>query len=182
MSADTALVVIDAQIGVVGEAYHHDEVLDNINLLLDRARTSGTPVIYVQHNDPKGGELEPGTPKWPIHPAIAPRDGEPVVQKESPDSFHETRLQAELEARGIKRLVITGGQTQYCVDTTVRRAVAQGYDVLLASDAHTTEDSETLPAEKIIAFSNETLNGFWAGEHEVRVQPASEIHFADPQI
>src|SRR6266516_1790547 len=119
MSADTALVVSDAQIGVVGEAYHHDEVLDS-------ARTSGTPVIYVQHNDPKGGELEPGTPKWPIHPAIAPRDGEPVVQKESPDSFHETRLQAELEARGIKRLVITVGQTQYCVDTTVRRAVAQG--------------------------------------------------------
>ena len=182
MSADTALVVIDAQIGVVGEAYHHDEVLDNINLLLDRARTSGTPVIYVQHNDPKGGELEPGTPKWPIHPAIAPHDGEPVVQKESPDSFHETRLQAELEARGIKRLVITGGQTQYCVDTTVRRAVAQGYDVLLASDAHTTEDSDTLPAEKIIAFYNETLNGFWAGEREVRVQPASEIHFAEQQI
>jgi nicotinamidase-related amidase len=177
MSADTALVVIDAQIGVVGEAYHHDEVLDNINLLLDRARTSGTPVIYVQHNEPKGGELEPGAPKWPIHPAIAPRDGEPVVQKESPDSFHETRLQAELEARGIKRLVITGGQTQYCVDTTVRRAVAQGYDVLLASDAHTTEDSETLPAEQIIAFTNSTLNGFWAGEREVRVQPASEIQF-----
>ena len=133
MSADTALVVIDAQIGVVGEAYHHDEVLDNINLLLDRARSSGTPVIYVQHNEPKGGELEPGTPKWPLHPAIAPRDGEPVVQKESPDSFHETRLQAELEARGIKRLVITGGQTQYCVDTTVRRAVAQHNRRILAN-------------------------------------------------
>src|SRR6059058_156116 len=161
MNTNTALVVIDAQIGVVGEAYHHDEVLENINLLLDRARTSGTPVLYVQHNEPKGGELEPGTPKWPIHPAIAPRDDEPVVQKESPASFHETRLQAELEARGIKRLVITGGQTQYGVDTTVRRAVAQGYDVLLASDAHTTEDSNTLPAEKIIAFYNETLNGFW---------------------
>jgi nicotinamidase-related amidase len=176
MSEETALVVIDAQIGVVGEAYHHDEVLDNINLLLDRARTNGTPVIYVQHNDPW---MEPGTPLWQIHPAVAPREGEPAVQKKSPDSFHETHLQAELEARGIKRLVITGGQTQFCVDTTVRRAVAQGYDVLLASDAHTTEDSETLPAEKIIAFYNETLNGFWAGEHKVRVLPASEIDFAE---
>ena len=39
--------------------------------------------------------------------------------------------------------------------------------------------SETLPAEKIIAFYNETLNGFWAGERVVRVQPASEIHFAE---
>lgn len=176
MSTDTALVVIDAQIGVVGEAYHHDEVLDNINLLLDRARSSGTPVIYVQHND---AELKPGTEIWQIHPTVTPRDGEPVVQKESPDSFHDTRLQAELEARGIKRLVITGGQTQYCVDTTVRRAVAQGYDVLLASDAHTTDGSNTLPAEKIIAFYNEALNGFFAGEHVVRVRPTSEIHFAE---
>ena len=54
-------------------------------------------------------------------------------------------------------------------------------DVLLASDAHTTDDSETLPAEKIIAFYNETLNGFRAGERRVRVQPASEIHFAEKQ-
>jgi nicotinamidase-related amidase len=179
MSTDTALVVIDVQMGVVGEAYHRDEVLSKINLLLDRARSSGTPVIYVQHNGPKGDELEPGALKWPIHPAIAPHEGEPVVQKESPDSFHETHLQEELEARGIKRLIITGGQTQICVDTTVRRAVAQGYDVLLASDAHTTEDSATLPAEKIVAFYNETLNGFWAGEHVVRVRPADEIHFAE---
>ena len=178
MSKDTALVVIDAQMGVVGEAYQRDEVLDNINLLLDRARSSDTPVIYVQHNELMEGGLVPGTLLWQIHPAVAPREGEPVVQKESPDSFHKTDLQEELEARGIKRLVITGGQTQYCVDTTVRRAVAQGYDVLLASDAHTTDDSATLPAEKIIAFYNETLNGFWAGERRVRVQPASEIDFA----
>src|SRR5205085_12412258 len=121
MSADTAVVVIDAQIGVVGEAYHHDEVLDNINLLLDRARTSDTPVIYVQHNGPKGDELEPGTPKWPIHGAIAPRDGEPVVQKESPDSFHETRLQEELVARGIKSLVITGARHKFGVNPTYGR-------------------------------------------------------------
>ena len=85
MSADTALVVIDAQIGVVGEAYHHDEVLSNINLLLDRARTSGTPVLYVQHNE-RGG-MEPGMPLWQIHPAVTPRDGEPVIQKESPIPF-----------------------------------------------------------------------------------------------
>ena len=177
MSTDTALVVIDAQIGVVGEAYHHDEVLENIHLLLERARSSGTPVLYVQHNEPV--YMEQGMPMWQIHPTVTPHEGEPVIQKESPDSFHKTSLQEELAARGIKRLVITGGQTQYCVDTTVRRAVAQGYDVLLASDAHTTEDSETLPAEQIIAFYNETLNGFWAGERKVRVQPASEIHFVE---
>src|SRR5258708_1489811 len=175
MNANTALVIIDAQIGVVGEAYHHDKVLDNINLLLARARSNGTPVIYVQHDGPKGDGLEPNSPYWPIHPAIAPREGEPIVRKKSPDSFHGTHLQEELAVRGIQRLVIAGGETQYCVDTSVRRAVAQGYDVVLASDAHTTSDSETLPAEQIVAFYNETLNGFWAGEHRVAVQPAHEM-------
>lgn len=175
MSEKTALVVIDAQVGVIGEAYQRDEVVKAINLLLKQARESGTPVIYVQHNDSKGNYLVQGSPYWPILQAIEPQEGEPVVQKMSPDSFHETSLQAELEKRGITRLVITGGQTQYCVDTSVRRAAAQGYDVVLASDAHTTDDSETLPAEKIVAFYNETLNGFWAGEHQVKVQPAHEI-------
>lgn len=177
MSTNTALVVIDVQMGVVGEAYHRDEVLENINVLLDRARSSGTPVLYVQHNA-RGG-MEAGMPLWQIHPLVTPREGEPVIQKKAPDAFHETHLRETLEARGITRLVITGAQTQLCIDTTVRRAVAQGYDVLLASDAHTTDDSETLPAEKIIAFYNETLDGFWAGEHRVKVQPASEIQFAE---
>ncbi len=177
MNMDTALVVIDAQNGVIGEGYNHDEVFENISLLLDRARNSGTPVIYVQHNEPV--YMEPGMPSWQIHSSITPHEGEPVVQKEAPDSFYETNLQEELEARGIKRLVITGGQTQMCIDTTVRRAVGLGYDVLLASDAHTTDDSETWPAAKIIEFHNETLNGFWAGERRVRVQPSSEIRFAE---
>ena len=176
MSADTALVVIDVQMGVVGEAYHLDEVLSNINLLLDRARSSSTPIIYVQHNEQ--GTMEPGMPLWQIHPAVSPHEGEPIIQKESPDSFYETSFQKELAARGIKRLVITGAQTQICIDTTVRSALAQGYDVLLAGDAHTTDDSATLSADKIVAFFNETLNGFWAGEHVARVRPASEIQFA----
>ncbi len=122
--------------------------------------------------------MEVGTPDWEILPAVKPRAGEPAIRKEAPDSFHETRLQEELAARGIKRLVIAGAQTQMCIDSTVRRAVADGYDVLLAGDAHTTDDSETLPAEKIVAFFNETLDGFWAGEHRVKVQPASGIQFA----
>jgi nicotinamidase-related amidase len=177
MSVDTALVVIDAQVGVVGEAYHHEEILENIQLLLDRARSSGTPVVYVQHNGL--GEMERGKPLWEIHPKVFPREGEPIIQKRAPDSFHGTRLQEELEARGIKHLVICGGQTQYCVDTTVRRAVAAGYDVLLAGDAHTTDDSEIWSAEQIIAFSNQTLDGFWAGKQRVRVRPVREIHFAE---
>jgi nicotinamidase-related amidase len=176
VTTNTALLVIDVQVGVVETAYQLDEVLSNINVLLSRARSSETPVIYVQHNET--GWLEPGGKLWQIHPAITPQEGEPAIQKEAPDSFYETRLQEELEAHGIKRLVICGAATQYCVDTTVRRAVSLGYDVLLAGDAHTTDGSKILSSQDIIAFANETLNGFGAGKHTVRVQPTSEILFA----
>ena len=175
MSANTALLVIDVQVGLMKDAYRRDEVLQTINSLLERARASETPVIYVQHDDAPGGDLEANTPGWQLHPAIAPRADEVVVRKASPDAFYQTRLQEELEARGVKRLVIVGGQTECCIDATARRAVSQGYNVLLVSDAHTTFDNKTLKAAQIIAFCNEALNGFWAGDQIVRVRSAEEI-------
>ena len=75
MSTDTALVVIDVQVGLIEEAYRCNEVLASINILLSKARATGTPVIYIQHDEPKGYQLEVGTPAWEIHPAIAPQKG-----------------------------------------------------------------------------------------------------------
>lgn len=175
MSTDTALVIIDVQNGLIEDAFHRDEVLDAIKTLLARAHASETPVIYVQHNDE---ELETGTPPWYIHPSIAPHKDEPVVHKQACDSFHNTTFQRELAARGIKHLVVAGEQTQYCIDTTVRRAITMGYDVVLVSDAHTTFDNNVLTAAQIIAHTNDTLNGFATNKHKIVVKPAREITFS----
>jgi len=40
MSTDTALVIIDVQNGLIEDAYHRDEVLDAIKILLARAHAS----------------------------------------------------------------------------------------------------------------------------------------------
>jgi nicotinamidase-related amidase len=176
-STDTALVVIDVQIGLMEEVYQSDEVLATINQLVEQARRSGTPVIYVQHDGPKGDSLEAGTPTWHIHPAIAPREGEAIVRKRTSDSFHATRLQEVLAERGIKHLIVTGGQTNWCVNATVCRAIYVGYDVTLVSDAHTTSDCETLTAPQVIAFYNELLDGYHVEGHAIRVKPSNEIHF-----
>ncbi len=177
MTNDTALVIIDVQKGLIAEAYQRDEVLEHINTLLARARTSGTPVIYVQHDGPKGDELEVGTDGWQISPVIAPQEGEPIVRKRASDAFYETSLKQELDRRRIRHLVVAGGQTQYCVDTTVRRATTCGYEVTLAGDAHTTFDCDTLTAAQIIAFHNETLNGFQTDTYNIIVKPTREIVF-----
>src|SRR5437588_10009727 len=75
MSKDTVLLVIDVQKGLIEPAYRSTEVLENINALLGQAHNSHTPVIYIQHDGPKGHGLEAGTANWQIHPAIRRKRG-----------------------------------------------------------------------------------------------------------
>ena len=174
-----ALLVIDVQNAVVDwsdPVCDGDAVLGRIGDLLSKARAEGVPVIYVQHDGGEGSRLAAGTPGWEIHPRIAPRDGETVVHKRACDSFYETTLGDELGRRGVGRLVVTGCRTQYCVDTTCRSAVGRGYDVTLASDAHTTMD-EALPAAQIIAHHNTLLDEFGNDRHQITVRKAAEIDF-----
>jgi nicotinamidase-related amidase len=59
--------------------------------------------------------------------------------------------------------VVAGAQTDYCIRTTAQRAAAEGYSVVLASDAHTTTaagvGSVALSGEQIVAHTN----GYFAG-------------------
>ncbi len=183
-AAKTALVVIDVQRGILAlpnsareqeVAQALDKTVMRIAGLIERARTASVPVIYIQHDGSPGHRLEPGTSGWPLRAEIAPQPSEPVIRKRACDAFFETTLDAKLAAAGVTRLVICGCMTQYCIDTTVRRAVSLGYDVILAADGHTTADTGTLPFEQIIAHHNALLDGFDAGEHEVCVRPSSEI-------
>jgi nicotinamidase-related amidase len=162
----TALVVIDTQRGMfetpgVPPVPDGERLLGNIEDLIERAREAGTAVIHIRHAGGPGHPLERGTKGWSIHPRVAPAEGEPVVDKETPDSFLRTTLRDELDSRGIGRLVLAGMQTEYCVDTTCRRACGLGYEVTLAADAHGTWDDETLTAAQIVAHHNEVMaNGF----------------------
>jgi len=179
MSGHAALLIIDVQVGIIDgfHAYRGREVLEQINNLLSRARASNMPVIYVQHDGEAGHPLEVGSDAWQIHPDIKPQDGELIIRKRASDSFFETTLQQELEARGIEHLVVAGCMTEYCVDTTSRRAVSAGYDVTLVSDAHTTIDNKLLTAAQIVAHHNALLDGFDAGAHLITVKPADDVAF-----
>ena len=110
-------------------------------------------------------------------PDLAPSSGDIVVHKESCDSFHETDLMDHLRRLGASRLIVGGCMTQFCVDTTVRRAVSSGFDVVLVSDGHCTGDSGELSQAEIIAHHNNTLDGFDAGPRAVSVLPAAAVSF-----
>ncbi len=159
----TALLVIDVQQGMFLNPlrpYRPEELLARLRALQDRARAEGSPVIHVQHAGGEGEPLSRGTSGFAIHPVVAPKPGEEVVVKDRCDAFLGTGLDARLRALGVGRLVIAGMQTEYCIDTTTRAAFAHGYKVALASDAHSTFDSNVLKAPEIIAHHNVVLRDF----------------------
>lgn len=136
--------------------------------LLAAFRGKGLPVIHVQHLSTRPGAsfFVPGTPGVEIHSGVAPRDGEPVMRKNFPNSFRDTPLLQHLRDRHISRLVIAGMMTHMCVDTTVRAAADLGFECVLAHDACATRTLSfggvTLPAESVHVAFVAALNGLFA--------------------
>ena len=160
----TALLVIDMQLGNFQEPYPihgGDRLLKRVKGLIAKARSAHIPIIYVQNNGGKGDPDEYGTPGWEIHLSIEPGPSDIVVQKGSPDAFHETDLQQGLKSKRVRKLVVAGLQTEYCVDTTCRRAYSLGYEVILVRDAHSTWNSDSLSASQIIDHHNKVLGGWF---------------------
>lgn len=178
---DTALLVVDVQRNILKDRGGPEaqaaleRTVERIAALQDRARRRGFPVIHVQHDGEIGHRLERGTPGWEFRPEAAPRASEPVVHKRSCDAFFETRLIEILNTQQIRRLVVAGCMTEYCIDTTCRRAVSLFRDVVLAADGHTTGDSEQLSFAQIVAHHNRVLDGFSAGRWSVQVVPCAGI-------
>jgi nicotinamidase-related amidase len=159
-----ALLIIDVQVGsFVGQkpAYGGRDFLERVRSLIHRCREKGIVVVYIQHCGGPGDPDEPGTAGWPIHPLIGPGE-DAVVQKRQPDAFQDTPLQTILKEKGIKKIIIAGLQTEYCVDTTTRRAFSLGYEVVLVGDCHTSWDSKSLGAVDKIAYHNQVLGNWFA--------------------
>lgn len=172
---NSAVVVIDVQNGVVSTAHDRDGVISRIASLVERARSRCVPVIWVQHND---GELIRGSDEWQIVNELRPRADEPVVHKSYNDSFEETTLELELAERGVGQLVVVGAQTEWCVRSTLHGAITRGYDALLVSDAHTTEDmSETIPATSVIEMTNRYWKWHSAPGRSAGVETSESVLF-----
>lgn len=167
MNKRSALLVIDVQMAMFSydnfRPYREEELLENIYSLINSARNNQVPVIYIQHTSEEDSPYNRERATWHIHPMIAPKAGEVVVEKRECDAFHETLLHEILQRQGITELIIMGMQTDYCVDTTCRRAFSLGYSITLVSDAHSTFDNEVLKAEQIVRHHNQILSHGFAG-------------------
>lgn len=183
----TALVIIDLQKDILkglGSPQRQpvldsavDAVVARMASLQRLARETNVPVVVVQHDGRPDHRLGRGKPGWELRPEIAPLGNDTLIHKQTSDSFFETGLDAALKAKGVSRIVLGGCMSQYCIDTTARRAVTLGYDVTLVADGHATADAGALSAEQISAHHNLLLDGFGAGGRTISVMKADKIGF-----
>ncbi|HEX5469174.1 MAG TPA: cysteine hydrolase family protein [Gaiellaceae bacterium] len=137
--------------------------------LLAGFRAAGEPVFHVRHlwDEEEATFMRPGTEGVEIHPSVAPLDGESVVEKEHPNGFRETELEARLRAAGVDELVVCGMMTSMCIDATVRAAVDLGFETTVAHDACATRDlqfgGQVIPAASVhAAFLAALADGYAA--------------------
>ena len=171
----TALLVIDKQNGVVGEAHERDRVVANIAILVDRARAEQIPVVWVAHSDDQA--MPQGSEAWQYVDDLHRDRSEPLVHKTYGDSFEDTDLEVVLADLKVGSLVVVGAQTDECIRSTLHGAVARGYDAILVSDAHTTEDLSEWgapPPAQVISHTNM----YWSG-HRAPGRTAGTLTTAD---
>ena len=160
---NTALLIIDVQQGLCegdgggdGPAFESPQVIARINAVSTKARAAGAPAIFIQHES-KSGYLEFETPAWQLADGLHVEPADLRIRKTTPDSFLRTELESVLKQHAVTHLIICGMHTEFCVDTTTRRALALGYPVVLVADGHTSAGNAHLSAAQVIAHHNATL-------------------------
>jgi nicotinamidase-related amidase len=175
----TALLVVDMQVGVLGEVWDAPRIVGNAARAVERARQDGAPVIWVQHSDE---ELVYGSEAWQWAPELTPAEGEPVVHKLFNSSFEQTTLEEELARLGATRIALAGAATNWCIRATAYGALDRGYDLTLIKDAHTTgpmefDDGMRIEAESIVRDLNVAMTWLSYPGRTNSVAVAEEIDF-----
>jgi maleamate amidohydrolase len=149
-----ALLVVDVNLGFTDPASplvcDLDDVVAAIGRLLAEARQAELPVVYTTVSYSAGDRvaaaafidkipalltLEAGSRWVEIDPRIAPRDGEPVLNKLFASAFFGTPLASLLAAAGCDSVIVTGASTSGCVRATVVDALQHGYRPVVPREA-----------------------------------------------
>lgn len=178
--AKSALLVVDAQVGVLSSVWESKRVIGNLVTLVNKARSAGAPVIWVQHSN--DDELKYGSQGWKLAPNFVPGPTETVIHKRYNSSFAGTDLEQRLQALGIARIVLAGALTNWCIRSTAYAAVDRGYNLALVSDAHSTEtlklpDGTTVAAESIVADLNSVFEWLSAPNVRTEVGKTADVAF-----
>lgn len=140
-------------------------VIPKMQQLVNLCREVGIPIFYTEATrEPSGIDLltkvhrilpksrEERIKKTPICvrctwdaqiiDEIKPKDEDHVIIKRRDSAFQDTEINVWFEALGINTIIFAGVDTSICVETSLRDAFNQGYDVILISDATASGNKE----------------------------------------
>jgi len=179
----TALIVIDMQQGLfTGPKHDATGTVARINRLAERVRAANGVVIWVQHCGPEGDAFHPDAPGWRLLPELRPLATDQFVRKTSCDAFLDTDLAEKLVAENIMRLIITGCATDFCVDTTVRSALARRFPTIVPTDGHTTADRPYLSALKVMEHHHAIWSDFLSPVGPAKLMQCDEVELTAAKV
>ncbi|WP_421911188.1 cysteine hydrolase family protein [Marinobacter sp.] len=139
--SESALIMIDYQntyLEGVMKLEGADKAMEEGRKLLALARGEGIPVFHIRHDAGPGSPYDVSARIGAIADAVAPKDGEPVITKNFPNSFVQTDLDEQLKAKGIKNLILAGFMTHMCINSTAHGGFNLGYAPTVVASATAT--------------------------------------------
>jgi len=155
------LLVVDTQKGCFDERlYSFETVRKNIKQLIATARENNVEVVYVQHDDGPGTELDKSTDNYEIYEDFAPMNGERRFEKNVNSAFHPmTGLTEYLNSKGEKDIITIGVSTDYCMDATIKSGFEKGFNFFVPSYTNSTYDNPYFDKETAYKYYNEFMWG-----------------------
>lgn len=157
------LLVIDAQKEITNERlYKFQEFVSTVKLLIKTARENGVEVIFVRHDDGAGTSMTKGLDGFELYEGFASEGDEKIFDKRVNSPFKDTGLAEYLSSKNETEIIVTGLQTDYCIDAAVKCGFERGYKIIIPQYANTTFDNGFMTAEKSYEYYN---NFIWNGRY-----------------
>lgn len=153
------LLVVDTQKGCFNEnLYLFETIKKNIKQLITLARENNVEVVYVQHDDGPGTDLDKSADNYEIYEEFAPRDGEKRFEKNVNSAFHPmTGLTEYLQSKGEKDIIAIGVSTDYCMDATVKSGFERGFNIIIPEYTNSTYDNPYFDKEAAYHYYNDFM-------------------------
>lgn len=153
------LLVVDTQKGCFNEnLYLFETIKKNIKQLITLARENNVEVVYVQHDDGPGTNLDKSADNYEIYEEFAPRDGEKRFEKNVNSAFHPmTGLAEYLQSKGEKDIIAIGVSTDYCMDATVKSGFERGFNIIIPEYTNSTYDNPYFDKEVAYHYFNDFM-------------------------
>jgi biuret amidohydrolase len=153
------LLVYDMQVGILEQIADRERVIENVQKVLDAARTAGVRTYFTRHVtlpvklmgvaqlrmwrawqgvdrlEDVRSPFPPDAPQTQIVSDLTPNEQEAVLDKLTLSAFAGTPLELALRGAGVGAIAVVGVATEIGIEPTVRHAGDLGFVPVVVTDA-----------------------------------------------